>query len=53
MIEAVGVEIEDGSVFKARKFIASGLNPQQTFLELIDGGSIAARMAREGAGVQI
>jgi phytoene dehydrogenase-like protein len=33
---AVGVETSDGSVYRARHFLASGLNPQQTFLELID-----------------
>jgi phytoene dehydrogenase-like protein len=32
----VGVETADGSVFKARHFVASGLNPRQTFLDLID-----------------
>jgi phytoene dehydrogenase-like protein len=33
---AVGVETTDGSIFRARLFVASGLNPQQTFLELIE-----------------
>ena len=32
---AAGVEV-DGEVFTARRFVASGLNPQQTFLELLD-----------------
>src|SRR6185437_13856884 len=32
---AVAVETTDGTVFRARHFIASGLNPQQTFLELL------------------
>ena len=32
----VGVETTDGEIFRARKLVASGLNPQQTFLELID-----------------
>jgi len=32
----VGVETQAGDVFRARHFVASGLNPQQTFLELID-----------------
>ena len=31
----VGVELADGEQIHARKFVASGLNPQQTFLELI------------------
>jgi len=33
---AVGVETMNGQVFKARQFIASGLNPNQTFLDLIE-----------------
>ena len=31
-----GVETTDGFVIKARHFVASGLNPRQTFLDLID-----------------
>jgi len=31
---AVGVRTKDGRVFRARKFVASGLNPHQTFLDL-------------------
>ncbi len=34
--KAAGVETTDGAVYRARHFVASGLNPQQTFLELID-----------------
>jgi len=33
---AVGVETKDGEIFRARHFVASGLNPQQTFLDLMD-----------------
>ena len=33
---AVGVETTDGTIFRARHFVASSLNPQQTFLELMD-----------------
>jgi phytoene dehydrogenase-like protein len=33
---AVGVETTDGERFFAKRFVASGLNPQQTFLDLID-----------------
>lgn len=32
----VGVETTAGEVIRARHFVASGLNPQQTFLELLD-----------------
>jgi phytoene dehydrogenase-like protein len=34
--KAVGVQITTGEIFRARHFVASGLNPQQTFLELMD-----------------
>jgi len=33
---ASGVETSDGLIYEARHFVASGLNPQQTFLELIE-----------------
>jgi phytoene dehydrogenase-like protein len=39
---AVGVETVQGDVFRARHFVASSLNPQQTFLELIDPADIPA-----------
>jgi len=34
--EASGVELEDGTVVEATKFVACSLNPHQTFFELID-----------------
>lgn len=34
--KATGVETTTGEIFRARHFVSSGLNPQQTFLELID-----------------
>ena len=33
---AIGVESSDGECYEARHFVASGLNPQQTFLDLIE-----------------
>lgn len=33
--EAKGVELDDGTVIKASKFIASSLNPHQTFSQLV------------------
>jgi phytoene dehydrogenase-like protein len=33
---AVGVSMESGQQLRARQFVVSGLNPQQTFLELLD-----------------
>lgn len=34
--KAVGVETREGEVLRARSFVASALNPQQTFLDLLD-----------------
>lgn len=33
---AVGVETQSGEIIRARSFVASSLNPHQTFLDLID-----------------
>jgi len=33
--EAKGVEMDDGTIIKANKFVVSSLNPHQTFLDLI------------------
>ncbi len=32
---AAGVELSDGAVIKAKHFVASSVNPQQTFLEMV------------------
>ena len=37
---AVGVETEDGACYFAEQFVASGLNPVQTFLELLPEASV-------------
>jgi phytoene dehydrogenase-like protein len=37
---AVGVETEEGDFFRARQFVASGLNPVQTFVDLLDPGAL-------------
>ncbi|MDA0336864.1 MAG: NAD(P)/FAD-dependent oxidoreductase [bacterium] len=37
---AVGIETAAGERIEARHFVASGLNPQQTFLELIDASHL-------------
>jgi phytoene dehydrogenase-like protein len=39
---AVGVELATGERVEALAFVASGLNPQQTFLELLDADAIPA-----------
>jgi phytoene dehydrogenase-like protein len=40
--KAIGVETHEGERILARHFIASSLNPQQTFLELMDPGDVPA-----------
>jgi phytoene dehydrogenase-like protein len=34
--KAVGIETRDGELLRARQFVVSSLNPQQTFIELLD-----------------
>jgi len=46
---AIGVELPGDERIAARAFIASGLNPQQTFLDLLDVDAVP-RPVREGAG---
>jgi len=43
---AVAVETEHGDVLRARHFVASGLNPQQTFLDLMDEDVLPASWRR-------
>src|SRR5262245_30333300 len=45
---AIGVELASGERIAAKAFIASGLNPQQTLLELMDAEAVP-RATREGA----
>lgn len=49
---AARVELADGEKLEARAFIASGLNPQQTFLELCDPGVIPRELRERAAGFQ-
>lgn len=46
---AAGVVLADGEVIRARKLVASGLNPQQTFLDLLAPDQIPAEW-RQRAG---
>lgn len=39
---AAGVVLADGETIRARKLVASGLNPQQTFLDLLDPADVPA-----------
>jgi phytoene dehydrogenase-like protein len=45
---AIGVELANGERIKASAFVASGLNPQQTFVELLDADAVP-RSVREAA----
>jgi phytoene dehydrogenase-like protein len=45
---AVGVELATGERVEARAFVASGLNPQQTFLQLLDADAVPDSV-RQGA----
>jgi phytoene dehydrogenase-like protein len=49
---AVGVELQDGSRIAAARFVASGLNPQQTFLDLIDAGVAGSHLREQAAGFE-
>src|SRR5205823_11152091 len=46
--QAVGVELADGERLHAR-FVASGLNPQQTFVQLLDADAVPP-VVRDAAG---
>jgi phytoene dehydrogenase-like protein len=46
---AAGVELDNGERIEARSFVVSGLNPQQTFLELLDASAVLQDV-RERAG---
>ncbi|HVG96182.1 MAG TPA: NAD(P)/FAD-dependent oxidoreductase [Chloroflexota bacterium] len=52
---ARGVELEDGGFVAARRFVASSLNPQQTFLDLVGAGhlpdGLGARIERYRYGI--
>jgi phytoene dehydrogenase-like protein len=49
---ACGVEFSSGERIEASGFVASGLNPQQTFLKLIDASSISHSLRNRAAGFQ-
>ena len=50
---AIGIETRDGEMIRARHFVASSLNPHQTFLELLDPSARAARDSRSGRAFRI
>jgi phytoene dehydrogenase-like protein len=50
--KATGVETKCGDILHARHFVASGLNPQQTFLELIDEKYLPAEWKQKAAAFE-
>jgi phytoene dehydrogenase-like protein len=50
--KAAGVELANGERLEARAFVASGLNPQQTFLELLDADAVPRPTRDQAAGFQ-
>jgi phytoene dehydrogenase-like protein len=49
---ATGVELVGGQRVLANAFVASGLNPQQTFVELLDANSVPAKVRRQARRFQ-
>lgn len=47
---AVGVETQHGEILHARHFVASGLNPQQTFLDLLPESAVPSAWRDLAAG---
>lgn len=45
--QAVGVRTVDGREFRARKFVISSLNPNQTFLDLVGRDNLSPEFARK------
>lgn len=49
---AVGVQLASGETVRARHFVASSLNPQQTFLDLLDAQYVPAEWRKRAEGFQ-
>ncbi|HEY6555131.1 MAG TPA: NAD(P)/FAD-dependent oxidoreductase, partial [Vicinamibacteria bacterium] len=47
---AVGVETTNGEILRARLFVASGLNPHQTFLDLLEERDLPGTWRQKAAG---
>jgi phytoene dehydrogenase-like protein len=50
--QALGIELATGERIAARALVASGLNPQQTFLELLDADAVPAEIRDRAARYQ-
>jgi len=49
---AVGVETREGELIRARSFVASSLNPHQTYLDLLDDALVPADVRERANGFQ-
>jgi phytoene dehydrogenase-like protein len=49
---AAGIELASGERLEARAFVASGLNPQQTFLDLLDADAVPRKTRESAASFQ-
>ena len=45
-----GIRLADGETIGAKAFVASGLNPQQTFLQLLDADAVSAEIRDKAGG---
>ena len=49
---AIGIQLADGERLIADRFVASGLNPQQTFLQLMDADAVPGKTRAQASGFQ-
>lgn len=49
---ACGVELAGGERIEAKSFVASGLNPQQTFVQLLDADAAPTKVREQAAGFE-
>ena len=49
---AIGVETADGEMIRAREFVASSLNPTQTFIDLLGCALVPRRIREQVEGFQ-
>jgi phytoene dehydrogenase-like protein len=50
--KAAGIELAGGETIGAKAFVASGLNPQQTFLQMLDADAVSSELREKAAGFQ-
>jgi phytoene dehydrogenase-like protein len=50
--KAVGIEVANGDRIMAKAFVASGLNPQQTFIQMLDAEATSSRVRKRAEAFQ-